>query len=268
LNNLLRAVTMFAWDNGEIWPVSIPYHPALDVVSAALFYLGVILLLVRYVRQRNWLDLFLISSVPLLLMPSILSLAFPNENPALNRMAGAMVPVFLIVGLSLDGLLKGLETKLSGPLATRIAWVVGAILLIWAATQNFNLVFKEYQRNYELSSWNTSEIGQVIQEYTSSFVKPENAYVVAFPYWVDTRLVGINAGFPTRDFAIWPQQFPETLAQTGPKLFVIKTEDKSSVGALKQLYPQGHLQLYPSRFENKDFYLFTVLPITGEEPGS
>jgi hypothetical protein len=201
-------------------------------------------------------------------MPSILSLAFPNENPALNRMAGAIVPVFLIVGLSLDGFLKGLETRLNSPVGTRTAWVVGAVLLIWATAQNYDLVFKEYQRNYELSSWNTSEIGQVIEEYTSSFVKPENAYVVAFPYWVDTRLVGINAGFPTRDFAIWPEQFSETLAQPGPKLFVIKSEDKNSVGALKQLYPQGHLQLYPSKFENKDFYLFTVLPTTGGEPGS
>lgn len=259
---------MFAWNNGEIWPVSIPYRPALDIVSAALFYLGVVLLLLRYVRQRNWQDLFLIFAVPLLLMPSILSLAFPNENPALNRMAGAMVPVFLIVGLSLDGLLKGLETKLSPPLGVRAAWVAGAMLIIWSAAQNFNLVFTEYQRNYELSSWNTSEIGQVIEDYTSSFVEPENAYVVAYPYWVDTRLVGVNAGFPTRDFAVWPQQFSETLSRPGPKLFIIKPEDKSSMAALEEIYPEGHLQLYPSKFENKDFYMFIVLPNTGGESSS
>jgi 4-amino-4-deoxy-L-arabinose transferase-like glycosyltransferase len=268
MNNLGRAVTMFAWNNGEIWPVSIPYRPALDVVSAALFYLGIVLLLVRYIRQRNWVDLFLILSVPLLLLPSILSLAFPNENPALNRMAGAIVPVFLIVGLSLDGFLKGLETKFSMPFNTKAAWGIGAILLLWAAVQNFNLVFDEYRTNYELSSWNTSEIGQVIKDYTDSFVAPENAYVVAYPYWVDTRLVGINAGFPTRDFALWPQQFSETLSQSGPKLFVIKPEDQNSIAALRALYPEGYLQLYPSKFENKDFYLFTVLPQVGEESGS
>jgi hypothetical protein len=268
LNNLGRAITMFAWNNGEIWPVSIPYRPALDVVTAALFYLGIVLLLIRYLRQRNWVDLFLILAVPLLLLPSILSLAFPNENPALNRMAGAIVPVFLIVGLSFDGLLRGLETKLSMPFGARAAWVVGVILLLWSAVQNFNLVFDEYRRNYELSSWNTSEIGQVIKEYTDSFVEPENAYVVAYPYWVDTRLIGINAGFPTRDFALWPQQFSETLSQSGPKLFVIKSEDNNSITALQLLYPDGYLQLYPSKYENKDFYLFTVLPEPGEETGS
>ena len=99
LQNLWRAVTMFAWDDGEIWVHSVTHRPALDVISAAFFYLGVLLVSLRYLRQRNWLDIFLILCVPLLMMPSILSLAFPAENPALNRMGGAIIPVFLIVGL-------------------------------------------------------------------------------------------------------------------------------------------------------------------------
>jgi hypothetical protein len=69
INNLWNAITMFAWSNGEIWPVSVPYRPALGVVSAALFYLGIVLILVRYIRRRNWLDLFLILSIPLLMLP-------------------------------------------------------------------------------------------------------------------------------------------------------------------------------------------------------
>ena len=32
-------------------------------------------------------------SIPLLMLPSILSLAFPDENPALNRAAGDLTPV-------------------------------------------------------------------------------------------------------------------------------------------------------------------------------
>jgi hypothetical protein len=71
------------------------------VVSAALFYLGMGLLLLRYLRQRNWEDLFLLLAVPMLMLPSILSLAYPAENPAPNRAGGALVPVFVIVGLCL-----------------------------------------------------------------------------------------------------------------------------------------------------------------------
>ena len=81
---------MFNIDDGEIWVHSVPHRPALDTVSAALFLLGVVLILIRYIRNRHWLDLFLLISIPLLLMPSILSLAFPGENPALNRAGGRL----------------------------------------------------------------------------------------------------------------------------------------------------------------------------------
>ena len=76
-----------------------------------LFFLGVVQLLVRYIRQRHWLDLFLLVSVPLLMLPSILSLAFPDENPSLNRTGGAIIPVFLIAALALEGLLTGLYRR-------------------------------------------------------------------------------------------------------------------------------------------------------------
>ncbi len=106
-SNLWRGLGMFNWDDGEIWVHSVTHRPALDVVSAALFLIGVVLLLIRYIRKRHWLDLFLLLSIPLLTMPSILSLAFPGENPALNRAGGAYVTAFVIVGLALDGLLTG-----------------------------------------------------------------------------------------------------------------------------------------------------------------
>jgi len=98
LGNLWKALTMLAWDDGEIWVTSVTRRPAVDVVSGALFYLGSLWLIIRYFRHRKWQDIFLLLAVPLLMMPSILSLAFPGENPSLNRMSGAIVPVFLIVG--------------------------------------------------------------------------------------------------------------------------------------------------------------------------
>jgi hypothetical protein len=265
LKNLWNATVMFSWSNGEIWVVSIPYRPALGVVSAALFYLAVVLLFLRYIRQRNWLDLFLILSVPLLMLPSILSLAFPSENPSLNRTAGAIIPVFILVGLSIDGFLRSVENRLESPIGRRVVWVVGAILLVWSGYQNYDLVFNQYQDNYSLSSWNTTEIGQVIRDYTLTIGSPESAHVVAYPHWVDTRLVGINAGYPTRDFAIWEDEFPRTLEMEGTKLFILKLEDSQSLSTLQSLYPQGHLRLFESRVPDKDFYEYYVLPdSTGE----
>jgi hypothetical protein len=260
LKNLLNATTMFAWDDGEIWVVSVTHRPALDIISAALFYLGCTFLFIRYLRNRHWLDLFLLLSVPLLQMPSILSLAFPAENPALNRMSGAVVPVFLIVAIALDGLMSTLEARLGKVSGSRLAWGVAIVLAVFVSYQNFSLVFGEYARVYRLSSWNTSEMGKAIRQFTSSLGTSETAWVMAYPHWVDTRLVGINAGFPLKDFAIWPEQLPDTLAASGAKLFLVKPEDGPGLESLQRLYPEGVLQEYTSAVENHNFYMYFVPP--------
>jgi hypothetical protein len=257
--NLWNAITMFFWSNGEIWPVSVPHRPALDIVSSALFFIGIILLAIRYVRRRNWLDIFMILSIPMLMLPSILSLAFPSENPTLNRTAGALVPVFLIIGLSFEGFLSRIGSLFTRPMKKAVVWVVGLIFLLWAGYQNYDIVFNQYQQNYRQSAWNTSEIGGAIHDFTDSIDPQENAFVVAYPHWVDTRLVGINAGFPNRDFAIWPDDLSKTLDSPGSKMFIVKIDDMESLEKLQDLYPDGVVQRQTSADRNKDFFKYFVL---------
>ena len=251
---------MFAWDNGSIWPVSVTYRPALDLVSGAVFHLGVGFLLLRYLRRRYWLDLFLLLSIPLLMLPSILSLAYPDENPALNRTAGALVPVFVVVGISLDGILQAIERRSRTPAANLVSWSLVGGLLVLSAAQNYDLVFNRYQAAYSASSWNTTEMGQVIRQFSDSIGDPDSAWVLAYPHWVDTRLVGMHAGFPTKDYAVFPDQLHNTLLVPGSKLFLIKPEDLDGKTMLKELYPQGWFQVYDSRYEGKDFLMFVVPP--------
>ena len=258
--NLWKAMIMFTWDNGEIWVHSVTHRPALDVVSAALFSLGIVLLLVRYLRKRQWFDLFLLLSVPLLMLPSVLSLAFPAENPSLNRAAGAIVPVFLILGIALDALLDVFEKKLEPRLGRAFAGGLVVVLLALSTFQNYDLVFNKYKSSYDLASWNTTEMGQVILNFTSFMGDPDSAYVVAYPHWVDTRLVAINAGYPTKDYAIWSEALNDTLSNPQSKLFLVKLDDNDSIEALRQLYPQGVLQQYISEVAGRDFYMFFVPP--------
>ena len=263
--NLWNASTMFAWDNGEVWVVSIPHRPALSVVSAALFHLGIVLVIYRYLKRRHWLDLFLLLSVPLLLLPSILSLAFPAENPILNRTAGAIVPAFVLVGIALEGILSAFKTAFGSPWGSRLAWGVGLSLFLLSARQDYDLVFRQYQEQYVLSSWNTSEMGEVIRNFADTIGSPDSAWVAAFPYWVDTRLVGINAGFPLRDYAIWPEQFRETLSNPDAKLFIVKPEDVEGLAGLRELYPSGSVKEYTNPVEGKSFFMFFVPPAEGSQ---
>jgi 4-amino-4-deoxy-L-arabinose transferase-like glycosyltransferase len=260
MKNLWEALTMFAWDNGDIWVVSVTHRPAMDVVTGALFFAGVVLLIVRYVRSRHWLDLFILLSVPLLMLPSILSLAYPGENPALNRLSGALVPMFLIAAIALDGLMTALSSRLGGTLGPKVAWGFGMVCILLASVQNYGLVFDEYQRMFVMSSWNTSEMGEVINQFADTVGTPDTAWVLAYPHWVDTRLVGMNAGFPLKDYAIWPEQLADTAADPRAKLFLVKPEDSEGLNALQMLYPQGVLNEYNSRVDFHNFLMYFIPP--------
>ncbi len=254
LQNLWNALKMFAWDNGEIWPISVPHRPALDVVSAVFFHLGVVLVILRYIRQRHWLDLFTLVSIPLLMMPSIMSLSFPGENPSFNRSGAAIVPVFLVVALAFDSFMTALESSRN----RRIAWVLGTFLLLWASLQNYDLVFNQYRKLYDQSSWNTTEMGEVVRSFAQLNGHADTVWLVGFPHWADSRLVMINAGYPYRDNAIWPESFPTTLEDPQAKLFLINLNDLESVEALQAQYPDGWLTEYQSKYESRNFLLFFV----------
>ena len=276
LSNTWNALRMFNWDNGEIWVHSVPHRPALDVVSGALFLIGVVLVLIRYIRQRHWQDLFLLLAVPLLQLPSILSLAFPGENPALNRAAGAMVPTFLLVAFALDGLLagigrclepvasspKGEASRMSCQAGTALTWVLVLVLAGWSSYQNFDLVFNQFARQYAAGAWNSSEMGAVIKQFGQTYGSTDNAWIVPYPYWVDTRLPGVWAGIPNRDFAVWPENFNATLDVQGPKLFIVDVEDAVAMDQLQALYSHGVWSRFVSKtkLEGKDFMIFFVPP--------
>ena len=262
LSNTWNALLMFNWNDGVIWVHSVPDRPALDIVTGALFLIGCVLLIVRYIRQRHWLDLFLLVSIPILLLPSTLSLAFPDENPSLNRTGGAAIPVFLIAALALDGLIRVLTAE-----NRRKMWAYGlvGVLLVWSAAQNFDLVFRQFDTNFRNNAWNTTDMGILVEQFEAAHGESDTVWIVPFPYWVDTRLPAIYAGDTTRDMAMWPDDLPSTAQVPGPKLFMLKASltdpsqnDQKSVDLLKQLYPQGTLDLHRSPIPGHDFWVFSV----------
>jgi hypothetical protein len=269
-SNLWNGLRMFNWDDGDIWVHSVTQRPALGIVSGALFLIGIVLLLVRYIRRCHWLDLFLLLSIPLLALPSILSLAFPGENPALNRAGGAYVTAFVIVALALDAIVSSLLVvteagRESGKLRAGFAWGLVIVLMLWSGVQNYDLIFRQYYESYRNGSWNTSQMGAVIKGFEETYGTTETVWIVPFPHWVDTRLPGVWAGIPNRDFAQWRENLPETVQLPGPKLFLVKAHqqlpeanDSETLDTLWELYPQGNLELYDADVSGQDFWMFSV----------
>jgi hypothetical protein len=261
-SNVWKGLLMYNFDDGEIWVNSIPHRPALDVVTGALFIFGFVLVLVRYIRHRHWLDLFLLVSIPLLQLPSTLSLAFPGENPALNRAGGAYIPAFILAGLALDGLLTSFGR---GKLRDVLMVGTAGLLLFLSARQNHILVFDTFYNSFRNDAWNTSDMGRVIREFEQTYGTTETAWVVPYPFWVDTRLPAVWAGIPNRDMAMWTDNLSSTTALPGPKLFIVKADvdnpaanDQASLDILQALYPAGQLRLFDSDVPGRDFWIFTV----------
>ena len=264
--NFWKASIMFFWDNGVIWAHSVPNRPALEVVSGALYFLGIAALLIRYIRKRNWMDLFLLVSIPMMMMPSILSLAYPNENPCLNRTAGAVVPVFVVIGLAFETILRSIRTHTSGKIGRILVTLIVLLLVLWSGANNYDLVFNQYYSLYRASSWNTTELGEVAELFIDTMGTPETTYVVGYPHWVDSRLVAINAGYAGIDFAILPENIPATTEIPGAKLFFVNINDGENMQRLSETYPHGILSQVDSSVPNKDFITFFVPPTQGVTP--
>lgn len=261
LTNLKDALGMFGWDNGEIWVISLPHRPALDWITAGLFHLGVVLIIARYIRERKWEDIFIVLSIPLLMMPSILSLAFPAENPAPNRASGAIIPVFTIAGLQLVVLLDWVQRQWPQSRRAHVAVnVVVILMIIMSGMMNYNLIFNEFSDQHRRGTWNTSDAGRLIRGFAESIGSYEHAHVVPFPHWMDTRLVGIHAGTPTKDYALWPADFSTLYPTPEPRLFLLNPADEEGLSLLRQMFPEGVVRLYPSPLEGKDIVAYYVPP--------
>jgi hypothetical protein len=163
--------------------------------------------------------------------------------------------------MTLDSLLTSLEVGLNRSGQTLLAAGVTVILFTMSASQNYDLVFRQYNEQYQRVVWRTSEMGAVIRE----FGHPESVWIIPYEQWVDTRLPGLWAGIPNRDFAIQREELADTLQLPPPKLFIFKAspqavnfDDDATRTALQKLYPQGELTLHESNPWWQSFWVYFV----------
>ena len=259
LSNTWKALIMPFWKSGTAWVISVPGAPALDTISAAFYLFGVILTLVRAFRYRSWKDTFLLVSIPVMMLPSILALAFPIENPSQSRAGGAVIPIFLLTAVALESWLRLLWQRARSAANKGLVVALALVLVIVSARGNYRLALQRYPEEYAASSWNTREMGVVVRDFVNSFGSVDNVWVIAKAYWVDTRLVAINAGYVERDFQLWPDNLDGTLADEGTKLFLLKADDVDAMTHLRTLYPQGFATYHTSRYPGRDFIAYVAI---------
>ena len=254
--NLWNMAKAFHWQGSSTWTVLTRFDPFLDPVSGALLFAGLVLA-VACAARGAWRWAWLPPALVLLTLPSTLVLAFPVENPSLNR-AGAAIPVvFLLVGLPVACLWRGFSRE---RLALRAAGI-GALLVLGAASARANAkaYFDRFGPAYDALIDHAGAMAAVILRYRAEGIPFAHQYLLASNFWVDARNIALELGDPAwaDDHNIAPPDVPEGLAAR-PLVFLYRANDVDRLAALERLYPGGEGRILPQSNPERDFAVYVV----------
>lgn len=251
VENIWNAAHMFNWTHDAAWLVSPAHQPALDGVMGALFVGGWLMAAARAWRKRDWRWAMLVVSVPVAIIPSTLALAYPIENPSLHRASVAIPFVFILVAVALRAVVELTPRRWLG------AGVVGALLLV-SFRANWNILFVDYPASYLRAAQNASDLGRVIADFAHSGGTHATAHVQPYPYWVDTRAVGIYAGNFGYDYALLPGELDLIASDLRPQLFLVNLQDADTLNLLETRFPAGSATRFSARRPDLDFWIYRV----------
>jgi hypothetical protein len=259
LQNNWNALRMFNYRGDQVWVNTVPVVPTLDQVTGALFILGAAFLLLRLVLRRDQIAGFLLLALPVLLLPSTLSFAFPEENPSVVRTAGAIPIVMLMAAYPLWLLFNRLQALWTDGTGRRIGLAAVGALVGVAALLNYALYFQRYPQQYIGSAQNASEIGAVARAYANSVGSLEQVYMCLHPHWADTRAVGIYAGQVGWEQVLPAAEFNRLAGDPRGLLIIVNPRSTECVASLRTVFPDGVFEAHHSaRGQQHDFLKFLV----------
>jgi hypothetical protein len=260
IGNVRNALLMFNWRGDVVWVNSIPGLPTLDPVSGALFVLGCTYGLYRLVRYRELPFLYLFTLLFVGLLPSIMSLGYPHENPSVVRTGMAIPVVATLVMLPLALLTRRLRAWVGGPYG-RVAAALGlAVVLVAMVRLNVDQYFRVYAEQHSRASQHTTYVADAVKGFIQLGGRKEDAYILPGAQWVDWRLVSIQVG----DVRWRPllEQVDNARAQDGvprPRLYVVHPNDSSSLDKLRLWYPHAVEHVHVLAEEDGQPWFVTVL---------
>ncbi len=190
--NLGRMALALHFRGDQAWINTVTEEPFLDPVTGALFLAGLIVAGVTALRgSRRWTVVLV--SLFVLTLASTLALAFPVENPAINRAAVAIPSVLVIAGLPAAWLLR--RAREGGRGTKTIVGTVLAGLAALSIQQNYESYFVRFRDEQIKILDPTLDVVRVMRRYRDERGVPfDNAYLLGTTGWIDGRCIDFEIG--------------------------------------------------------------------------
>jgi hypothetical protein len=131
-----------------------------------------------------------------------------------------------------------------------------------SASANWRIVMHDYASNYVQAAQNASGMARVVSAFAQSVGSYDTVFVKGYPYWVDTRAIGIYAG----RFG-WEQVICDTCGLRDARalkderramLFIMHPLDQPFLEQLRATWPDGSLQTHGTGKSHHDFLTYFV----------
>jgi hypothetical protein len=259
--NVVHMLLAFDWRGASTWVVMRPSEPFLDVVTGGLLVAGTVLLFARIVRgSPRWAIVAL--SFLVLTLPSTLSLAFPDENPSVNRTGTAVPVIFLVAALPVAELIARRQSRR----ATVAAAVGVSALIAYSAYRNYRDYFVAFHRSYEQSVDHSLAMAHTLDEYRKQGVPLSQMYLLGTAYGVDGRNIAFELDEPSwADGQIVMPGSPPPVTDARPLVFLF-SPGSPEVAVLRRTYP-GTERIVLESTPDRNYGVYYV-PLSTSRPPS
>lgn len=259
LENNVNAALAFNWKGDGGFANAVTDDPFLDLIAGALFLAGVVTVVIALVRRGDRRLLFLVLSLPILLLASTLVIETPWENPSVNR-SGGIAPVIFVVAAWPLALMARWTTAVITPRGWRVAAGSCALLLAVGGIANYDRYFNDFDRQSRSIVANTTAIASAIEAARVVGVTIDDVYIIDSPYWLDIRNIAIALGDLqwASEHNITPGNPLPDQEPGRPLFFVINQGDEDRLAEVGTVFPQGVLTYVETDVPPKNFYTYWV----------
>jgi hypothetical protein len=260
--NLRDAVLAFHWIGDDTLVTLERHAPFLDPVTGAALIAGAATIAYGVLPRRDVVAASVALAGAVLLLPSALSIAFPDENPSAARLGVVAPLVFAVVGIGADrpfSLVAGRMSSLRRRALAAVLTLALAAGLAAAAAANYRSYFRAFDGEYRAFVPNAREVAAAIRTVTDRGIRLDDVYLVGFPHWVDSRNVGFELGAPEwwRTHTVQPGA-PVRVPSRGPLALVVHELDSERAAQIRSQFPGAIRLRAHSELPGKSFDVYLV----------